>query len=64
MAARATLIDANSCVASLRKPLDTRNFHHFAATARRPFSGAGHQQSLKCRHWPIQTATSETLALV
>jgi hypothetical protein len=61
MAARRTLIDANCCVASLRKPLDTLDLHHFAAAARRPFSRAGHQQTFKYRHWPIQTATSETL---
>ena len=54
MAARGTLIDANSRVASLRKPFDTRDFHHITATARRPFSRAGHQQTLKYRHWPIQ----------
>jgi hypothetical protein len=49
---RSTLIDANSCVASLRKPLDTRYLHHFAAAAPRLFGRAGHQQTLKSGHLP------------
>ena len=43
VATRSTPIDANGCVASLWKPLNTRNFHHFTAAARWPFSRAGHQ---------------------
>ena len=31
MVARGTPIDPNSCVASLRKPFDARDFHHFTA---------------------------------
>ena len=50
MVARGTPIDPNSCVASLRKPFDARDFHHFTAAARRPFSRARHQQTLKYRH--------------
>src|SRR5580704_8587048 len=50
MVARGTPIDPNSCVASLRKPFDARDFHHFTAAARRPFSRASHQQTLKYRH--------------
>ena len=50
MVARGTPIDPNSCVASLRKPFDARDFHHFTAAARRAFSRARHQQTLKYRH--------------
>jgi len=40
----------DSRVASLRKHLDGRNVHFFAALADRAFSAAGHQQALKLRH--------------
>ena len=42
MATSGAPVDANGCVASFRKPLDTCDFHYFAAATRRPFSGAWH----------------------
>ena len=62
MTASGAPVDANGCVASLRKPLDTCDFHHFAAATRRPFSGAWHQQTLKHRHKSpaVRTAATES----
>jgi hypothetical protein len=60
MAASGAPVDANGCVASLRKPLDTCDFHHFAAATRRPFSGTWHQQTLKHRHRKPAARTATT----
>jgi hypothetical protein len=40
MTANGAPVEANSCVASLGEPLDAGDFHHLAAAARRPLSGA------------------------
>jgi hypothetical protein len=62
MTASGAPVDANGCVASLRKPLDTCDFHHFAAATRRPFSGAWHQETLKHRHKSPAVRTAATIA--
>ena len=60
MATSGAPVDANGCVASFRKPLDTCDFHYFAAATRRPFSGAWHQQTLKHRHKSPAARTAAT----
>ena len=40
MVTRAAMIDANSCVASLRKPLDACDFHVLSAPARSALGAA------------------------
>ena len=60
MATSGAPVDANGCVASFRKPLDTCDFHYFAAATRRPFSGAWHQQTLKHRHRKPAARTATT----